>query len=83
MFQSNLVEEQDWVVRDRPIQVLLWEFRETGVLIRARCWIEDYVDTRVVVDRMNTAIYRRLFERGVVSRPLSDVVHHTTEGEEN
>ena len=48
------VEEQDWVMKDRPIQVLLWEFRETGVLLRARCWIEDYVDTRIVVDQLNT-----------------------------
>jgi MscS family membrane protein len=77
------VEEQDWVVKDRPIQVLLWEFRENGVLIRARCWIEDYVDTRIVVDQLNTTIYRRLFEKGVVSGPASDVVLHMTEGEEH
>jgi MscS family membrane protein len=76
------VEEQDWVVRDRPIQVLLWEFQDTGVLIRARCWIEDYVDTRIVVDQLNTAIYRRLFERGVISGPTSDIALHTPEGEE-
>jgi MscS family membrane protein len=60
-------------MRDRPIQMLLWEFRETGALIRARCWIEDYVDTRIVMDRVNTAIYRRLFERGVVSGPISEL----------
>jgi MscS family membrane protein len=74
------VEEQDWVVRDRPIQVLLWEFRETGVLIRARCWIEDYVDTRIVVDQLNTTIYRRLFEGGVVPGPVSEVILHQPEG---
>lgn len=76
------VEEQDWVVRDRPIQVLLWEFRESCVVIRARCWIEDYVDTRVVVDRLNTAIYRRLFEEGVVSAPVSEIVLHRAGGGE-
>ncbi|RXE56587.1 hypothetical protein ABH15_09080 [Methanoculleus taiwanensis] len=80
---QEAVEEQDWVVRDRPIQVLLWEFRDTGVLIRARCWIEDYVDTRIVVDQLNTAIYRRLFERGFVSGPVSDIALHTAEGEEH
>lgn len=80
---QEAVEEQDWVVRDRPVQVLLWEFRDTGVLIRARCWIEDYVDTRIVVDRLNTAIYRRLFEKGAVSGPVSDIALHTAEGEEN
>jgi small-conductance mechanosensitive channel len=80
---QEAVEEQDWVVRDRPIQVLLWEFQDTGVLIRARCWIEDYVDTRIVVDQLNTAIYRRLFERDVVLGPVSDVVLHKTEGEEH
>jgi MscS family membrane protein len=68
------------VVRDRPIQVLLWEFRETGVLIRARCWIEDYVDTRIVVDQLNTTIYRRLFEGGVVPGPVSEVILHQPEG---
>ena len=74
------VEAQDWVMKDKPIQVLLWEFRESGVLLRARCWIEDYVDTRLLVDRLNTAIYRRLFEAGVVSGPVSDVVLHRAEG---
>lgn len=80
---QQAVEEQDWVVRDRPIQVLLWEFRDTGVLIRARCWIEDYVDTRIVVDQLNTAIYRRLFEKGFVSGPVSDIALHTAEGEKD
>lgn len=80
---QEAVEEQDWVVRDRPIQVLLWEFRDTGVLIRARCRIEDYVDTRIVLDQLNTAIYRRLFEKGVVSGPVSDIALHTAEGDEN
>jgi MscS family membrane protein len=70
------MEAQDWVMKDRPIQVLLWEFRDSGVLVRARCWIEDYVDTRLVVDQLNTAIYRRLFEAGVIAGPSSDVVLH-------
>ena len=74
------VDEQDWVMKDKPIQVLLWEFRESGVMLRARCWIEDYVDTRLLVDQLNTAIYRRLFEAGVVSGPVSDVNVHRAEG---
>lgn len=76
----DAVEAQDWVMRDRPVQVLLWEFRESGVMLRARCWIEDYVDTRLLVDQLNTAIYRRLFEAGVVSGPASDVVLHRADG---
>jgi MscS family membrane protein len=74
------VEVQDWVMKDKPIQVLLWEFRESGVMLRARCWIEDYVDTRLLVDELNTAIYRRLFEAGVVTGPVSDVNVHRADG---
>ena len=46
----DAVGSQDWVMKDKPIQVLLWEFRESGVMLRARCWIEDYVDTRLLVE---------------------------------
>lgn len=37
----DAVNAQDWVMKDKPVQVLLWEFRESGVMLRARCWIED------------------------------------------
>ena len=76
----DAVQVQDWVMKDRPIQVLLWEFRESGVMLRARCWIEDYVDTRILVDQLNTAIYKRLFEAGVVAGPASDIVLHRIDG---
>lgn len=76
----DAVNAQDWVMKDKPVQVLLWEFRESGVMLRARCWIEDYVDTRLLVDQLNTAIYRRLFESGVVAGPASDVVLRREDG---
>lgn len=68
--------EQEWVMRDRPLQVLMLEFHGDGVMFRARCWIEDYVDTRISVDRLNTAIYRRLFAAGVIAGPSSDIIVH-------
>jgi MscS family membrane protein len=70
------MEVQDWVMKEKPIQVLLLEFQGAGVMFKARCWIEDYVDTRLSVDQLNTAIYTRLFETGIIAGPASDIIVH-------
>ena len=71
------VEEQDWVMKDRPIQVLLWEFRETGVLLRPGAGSRTMSTPGSWWTSSNTAIYRRLFDAGVVSRiDVTDVLLH-------
>ena len=54
------LKEEDWVMTDKPIEALFLEFQDSGLLFRVRCWIEDYVETRRVIDKMNTAIYKAL-----------------------
>jgi len=54
------VRTQDWVMPDKPVEALFLEFQDSGLLFRVRCWIEDYVETRRILDKLNTAIYKAL-----------------------
>jgi len=36
----------------------LLEFLESGMNLKVRCWIENYVDLWVSLDQLNTAIYK-------------------------
>ncbi len=56
----DALKEEDWVMQDKPIEALFLEFQDSGLLFRVRCWIENYVETRRVIDKMNTAIYKAL-----------------------
>jgi small-conductance mechanosensitive channel len=51
------VKAEDWVMKEQPIEALLLEFGESALVFRVRCWIEHYIETRRVIDKMNTALY--------------------------
>ena len=38
---------------------------DSALVFRVRCWIEDYMETRRVIDKMNTALYRALEQSGI------------------
>jgi small-conductance mechanosensitive channel len=40
-------------------------FGPSSIDFRVRWWIETYVDTRRMFDKVNTTIYRRLEEAGI------------------
>jgi small-conductance mechanosensitive channel len=41
---------------------------------RVRCWIEHYMETRRVIDKMNTAIYKALNNLDIdISVPLREL----------
>ena len=42
---------------------------------KARCWIENYLETRVSEDRLNTAIYKALMNANI-AMPSSDIIVH-------
>lgn len=48
------------VLADRPVEALFLEFGDSSLVFRVRWWLESYVDTRRMFDRVNTAIYNAL-----------------------
>jgi small-conductance mechanosensitive channel len=69
------VRAQTWVMTDKPVEALFLEFQDSGLLFRVRCWIEHYVETRRVIDKLNTAIYLALEEAGIEIPFPQQVIH--------
>jgi small-conductance mechanosensitive channel len=63
------IRAEGWVMKNRPVEALLLEFGESGLNFRVRCWIEHYIETRRIIDAMNTALYRAL-NRAEISIPF-------------
>ncbi|NOZ05848.1 MAG: mechanosensitive ion channel family protein, partial [Chloroflexi bacterium] len=59
------VRSQDWVMKEKPIEALFLEFGDSALVFRVRCWIKSYVDTRRVLDKLNTSLYHALNEAGI------------------
>lgn len=56
----SAVEGVEGVLSDRPVEALFLEFGDSALIFRVRWWLESYVDTRRMFDRVNTAIYNAL-----------------------
>ncbi|MBE2198785.1 MAG: mechanosensitive ion channel family protein [Anaerolinea sp.] len=59
------IKVQDWVMGDQRIEALFLEFGDSSLNFTVRCWIENYVETRRIVDKMNTALYQALNDAGI------------------
>ncbi len=59
------VRRQDWVMKDRRIEALFVEWGDFAMIFRVRCWIEHYVETRRIVDKLNSCLYEALNEAGI------------------
>jgi MscS family membrane protein len=60
------IKQQDWVMKEERIEALFLTFGDSALEFKVRCWIEHFVETRRVVDKMNTALYQALNEAGIV-----------------
>jgi MscS family membrane protein len=60
------IRQQDWVMQDERIEALFLKFGDSALEFKVRCWIEHFVETRRIVDKMNTALYYALNEAGIV-----------------
>lgn len=70
------VEGVEGVLPERPVEALFLEFGESALIFRVRWWIESYVDTRIMFDRVNTAIYKSLKQADIeIPFPQRDVHH--------
>jgi MscS family membrane protein len=64
------------VLPDHKVEALFLQFGDSAMIFRVRWWIESYVDTRRMFDRVNTALYEALNEAGV-DLPFPQLgVHH-------
>lgn len=64
------------VLPDRSVEALFLEFGGSALIFRVRWWLESYVDTRRMFDRVNTALYNALNEVGIeMPAPQLDVHH--------
>jgi MscS family membrane protein len=68
------LRREDWVMKDRLVEALLLNFNDSALGFRVRCWIEHYMETRRVIDKMNTAIYKALNNLDIdISVPLREL----------
>ncbi len=61
----DAVRRQEWVMRDERIEALFLEYGPSALVFRVRCWIEDYVETRRAIDKLNSCLYDALTEANI------------------
>jgi MscS family membrane protein len=72
----NAVKGVEGVLQDKEVEALLLRFGDSALIFRVRWWIESYVDTRRMFDRVNTAMYNALTEAGInMPFPTQEVFH--------
>lgn len=64
------------VLTDRSVEALFLEFGDSALIFRVRWWIDSYVDTRIMFDRVNTAIYKELNQANIEIPFPQRYVHH-------
>jgi small-conductance mechanosensitive channel len=77
----DAVRAQDWVMQDQRIEALFMEFGDSSLIFRVRCWIEHYVETRRIVDKLNTCLYKALLEAEIETMFPTRTVYHRVEAE--
>jgi MscS family membrane protein len=61
----NTIRQVEGVLPSEPVDALYIEMGDSARILRVRWWIESYVDTRQMFDRVHTAMERALDEAGV------------------
>ncbi len=79
----NAVSQVEGVLPDHPVEALFLEFGDSALTFRIRWWLESYVDTRRMFDKVNTAIYKSLNEAGIDIPFPQRVITYKMAGEEN
>ena len=63
----DAVRQVEGVLEDKPVDALYIEMGDSAMIFRIRWWIESYIDTRRMFDRVHRAIQRALDEAGIES----------------
>jgi small-conductance mechanosensitive channel len=72
----SAVEKVEGVLPDRPVEALFLQFGDSALIFRVRWWIDSYVDTRRMFDKVNTAMFHALTEAGIEIPYPYRVVQH-------
>ena len=72
----DAVRAQDWVMQEERIEALFVQFGESSMVFRVRCWIEHYVETRRIMDKLNTCLYEALNEAGIAMPDPTFILYH-------
>ncbi len=70
------VRAQDWVMHDQRIEALFIQWGDSAMIFRVRCWIEHYVETRRIMDKLNSCLYKALNEAGIDSPFPTRTLYH-------
>jgi small-conductance mechanosensitive channel len=71
----DAVKQVDGVLLDKPVDALFINMTEGPIKFRLRWWIESYVDTRRMFDRVHTAIKHSLDQAGINSPKAADDIN--------
>lgn len=72
----DAVRAQDWVMKEERIEALFIEYGDSAIIFRVRCWIEHYVETRRIMDKLNSCLYEALSEAGIsIPFPTQTLYH--------
>jgi len=78
----NAVGNVDGVLPEKPVEALFLVFADSALTFRVRWWIDSYVDTRRMFDKVNTAMYNALNEAKIeIASPQMEVHHKLGEEE--
>jgi len=61
----DAVRHAEGVLLEKPVDALYNEMGDSAMIFRVRWWIESYIDTRRVFDRVHTALQHALDEAGI------------------
>jgi small-conductance mechanosensitive channel len=78
----DTVRKVTGVLDDKPVDVLYNQMGDSAMTFRVRWWIESYVDTRRIYDRVNTALQNALDEAGIDMPFITYTVNLKTSPEE-
>jgi small-conductance mechanosensitive channel len=59
------VNQVDGVLTDKPVDALFVDFGDSTIIFRIRWWIDSYVDTRRMFDKVNEQLLKGFNEAGI------------------
>lgn len=60
----------------RQVEALFMEMGDSALIFRIRVWIQSYEDARRIIDRVNTAVFKALTEKGIAIPFPQRTLHH-------
>lgn len=70
------VTKVEGVLKDHKVEALFLQFGNSALIFRVRWWLESYVDTRRMFDRVNSSIYKALNDASIEMPFPQQDVHH-------